>query len=178
MLSKRLSSVLEAHIRTQLPEISKKIKSMLRETQEDLVRYGVRGPSTPFECRSTVMKAIQEFCEKFREAMNGETRRNTYKGLFGPARIREIFRNEFPHEVASLDASYLSDKEIQMARRNAVGLHADLFVPNSAFEVCVCRAELSLSILVTDLRSSPPDGDPLLVVAMSSLPPSLPPSLS
>ncbi|EKX42826.1 hypothetical protein GUITHDRAFT_111196 [Guillardia theta CCMP2712] len=139
MLSKRLSSVLEAHIRTQLPEISKKIKSMLRETQEDLVRYGVRGPSTPFECRSTVMKAIQEFCEKFREAMNGESRRNTYKGLFGPARIREIFRNEFPQEVASLDASYLSDKEIQMARRNAVGLHADLFVPNSAFETLIKR---------------------------------------
>ena len=135
-LSRRLNQILENHIRLHMPEISKKVKYLLREAYEVQERYGSGCGDTHREQRAIVVSAIHRFCEAYREIMSGHARNST-KELYGPARIREIFTKDFRREIESMNSSELTDADIHTARRNAVGVNADLFVPNAAFEVLV-----------------------------------------
>jgi hypothetical protein len=67
------------------------------------------------------------------------------KELYGPARIREIFTKEFRKDIEKMNSSELTDADIHTARRNAVGVNADLFVPNAAFEVLNLLVHAALS---------------------------------
>mmetsp|Transcript_26133 Transcript_26133/g.60319 ORF Transcript_26133/g.60319 Transcript_26133/m.60319 type:complete len:676 (-) Transcript_26133:628-2655(-) len=139
-LSKRLNSLLEGHIRQVLPDISKKAKAMLREASEELTKYGDGGAQTSREQRAHVVSAIQGFCEDYKEAVLGVSRNLDDSRLYGSGCIREIFTSVFPDEVRQIDAkSELTDDDIHIVRRNAVGVKADLFVPNAAFETLVKR---------------------------------------
>ena len=98
-LSKRLNSILEGHIREHMPDISKKVKVMLREAQEELQQYGGEGAQTVREQRAIVVSAIHRFCESYKEAMEGRGVDSERAVLYGPACMRDIFTTEFPADV-------------------------------------------------------------------------------
>mmetsp|Transcript_22599 Transcript_22599/g.53413 ORF Transcript_22599/g.53413 Transcript_22599/m.53413 type:complete len:794 (-) Transcript_22599:1916-4297(-) len=137
-LSRRLNAILEDHIRACMPSISSKIKVMLHQAQQELQQFGDEDSQTEQQQRAIVLNAITRFCQNFGEYMEGRTVHRDQATLYGPARMRHIFTVEFRQSVHQLDTrQMMTDEQIHTVRRNAVGVRADLFVPNSAFETLV-----------------------------------------
>eukprot|EP00286_Rhodomonas_abbreviata_P023109 CAMPEP_0181296234 /NCGR_PEP_ID=MMETSP1101-20121128/4588_1 /TAXON_ID=46948 /ORGANISM="Rhodomonas abbreviata, Strain Caron Lab Isolate" /LENGTH=787 /DNA_ID=CAMNT_0023401071 /DNA_START=45 /DNA_END=2408 /DNA_ORIENTATION=+ len=137
-LSRRLNAILEDHIRGCMPGISAKIKDKLREAQEKLHQYGDDDLQTEQQQRASVLNAITRFCQRFAEFMEGRSINRDQAVIYGPARMRDIFTVEFRQSVHGMDTrQMMTDEQIHTVRRNAVGVRADLFVPNAAFETLV-----------------------------------------
>jgi len=137
-LSHRLNAILEDHIRSCMPDISNRVKTMLRDATAELEQIGGDDSQTEQQQRAVVLNCITRFCQNFSECMQGRSRLKDQSVLYGPARIRHIFTVEFKKSVNELDSRQaLTDEDIHTVRRNAVGVHADLFVPNAAFETLV-----------------------------------------
>mmetsp|Transcript_10305 Transcript_10305/g.23506 ORF Transcript_10305/g.23506 Transcript_10305/m.23506 type:complete len:760 (+) Transcript_10305:14-2293(+) len=136
-LSRMLNRILEDHIKQVLPSITKRVKDSLRVASTELADIG-DVVSTDREQRAVVLKSITSFMSAYEDAMEGRGNAVMDSALVGAARLRELFTGEFNANLASLGASQdVSDTEIMRIRKNVTGTKADLFVPNSAFEVLV-----------------------------------------
>ncbi|KAJ2654681.1 vacuolar protein sorting-associated protein 1 [Coemansia sp. RSA 1200] len=137
-LARKLNILLMHHIKITLPEIKAKISSALSRYRGELEQLGDPLTDAAGQAANTTLSIITEFCNDFRNALEGQsTDLSTYE-LGGGARISFVFHEIFSNGIKAIDPlEHVKDTDIRTILYNSTGSSPSLFVATSAFEVIV-----------------------------------------
>ncbi|XP_020279385.1 dynamin-1-like protein isoform X2 [Pseudomyrmex gracilis] len=135
-LAKTLNRLLMQHIRDCLPELKKRVDTMIAQYQALLNSYG-----EDIEDKSqTLLQIITKFANSYCATIEGTARNIELTQLCGGARICYIFHETFSKTLESINPlGGLTKYDIQTAILNATGPRPALFVPEVSFELLVKR---------------------------------------
>lgn len=158
-LTRSLNHVLIHHIKDCLPDIRKKVLSMLTDVQANLLALGESCESSENagENGRLLLRLISTFAQNFRNIVDGHELIHNGAGsgavsayggamlsdsteLYGGARIAYIFNESFVNRAVKQMNPFegLEDVDIRTAIANANGARGpSLFIPESAFELLV-----------------------------------------
>ena len=157
-LTRSLNHVLIHHIKDCLPDIRKKVLSMLTDVQANIVALGESCDSegNSGEMGRLLLRLISAFAQNFRNIVDGhEMASGATVGssdgaygsgysdsseLYGGARIAYIFNESFVNRAIKHMNPFegLEDVDIRTAIANANGARGpSLFIPEAAFELLV-----------------------------------------
>ncbi|PVU87342.1 hypothetical protein BB559_006091 [Furculomyces boomerangus] len=136
-LSRKLSMILNHHIKSTLPEIKAKVASNLVKYETELEQLG-----NPLDesgsSANTVLTIITEFCNDFSSVLDGHSNDVSSYELSGGARVSFVFHELYSNGVKSIDPlDQVKDSDIRTILYNSSGSSPALFVATSAFEVIV-----------------------------------------
>jgi len=136
-LAKHLNRILMEHVRDALPAIKdQEVVYLIRDCEAELQGYGES--IKPAEQGQLMLGLFTHFSNRFGDVIEGKLneQQDIPPGqLAGRARIDFIFRDVFARTLRNFDScDGVSDDEIRVAIRNAVGPRASLLIPEAAFE--------------------------------------------
>jgi len=135
-LARKLSTILMHHIRNTLPDIKTRIQSQLKKFEIELASLG--GAMGDTSSGNVVLSIITDFCNEFRQVIDGNSNDLSVNELAGGARISFVFHELFSNGVKSIDPfDAVKDADIRTILYNSSGSSPALFVTTSAFEVIV-----------------------------------------
>ncbi|KAL4401812.1 vacuolar protein sorting-associated protein 1 [Malassezia pachydermatis] len=135
-LARKLSTILMHHIRNTLPDIKTRIQSQLKKFELELASLG--GAMGDTSSGNVVLSIITDFCNEFRQVIDGNSNDLSVNELAGGARISFVFHELFSNGVKSIDPfDSVKDADIRTILYNSSGSSPALFVTTSAFEVIV-----------------------------------------
>ena len=131
-LARKLNSILLAHIKHCLPEIKAKIGSTLASQQAELHQLG----DNDISGQNTILSVITEFCNDYKDILDGNSPELSSSELSGGARISFVFHEIFYNAISCMDSfDQLRDNDIRTLLYNTSGSSPALFVPSSAFKI-------------------------------------------
>jgi replication fork clamp-binding protein CrfC len=137
-LAQKLNSILIRHIEKCLPELRTKINNMLIEKQKEIQTYGDPTLSTKNGQLGKLLQIITDFCNNYKNSIDGKISKLSINEIYGGARIKYIFNELFSKCIDNINpVEDLTLDEIRMAMNNATGPKGSLFVPQDAFEILV-----------------------------------------
>jgi len=145
-LAKTLNNVLLNHIRGTLPDLKQRITKMLGEAR---VAYAqLQNPlmdaDSPSARGAALLQMLTRFSSEFNESLNGSLKDMPSKTIFGGAKLRHVFEDEFTNAVNDLEPfAGLGPEQIQTVIKNASGTRTSLFIPEAAFE-SLAKRQISL----------------------------------
>jgi len=145
-LAKTLNNVLLNHIRGTLPDLKQRITKMLGEAR---VAYSqLQNPlmeaDSPSARGAALLQMLTRFSSQFNESLSGSLKDMPSKTIFGGAKLRHVFEDEFSHAVNDLEPfAGLGPEQIQTVIKNASGTRTSLFIPEAAFE-SLAKRQISL----------------------------------
>ena len=135
-LARKLSTILMHHIRNTLPDIKTRIQAQLKKFELELASLG--GAMGDANAGNAVLTIITDFCNDFRQVIDGNSNDLSVNELAGGARISFVFHELFSSGVKSIDPfDSVKDTDIRTILYNSSGSSPALFVTTSAFEVIV-----------------------------------------
>lgn len=135
-LARKLSTILMHHIRNTLPDIKARIQSQLKKFELELASLG--GAMGDTSSGNVVLSIITDFCNDFRQVIDGNSNDLSVNELAGGARISFVFHELFSNGIKSIDPfDAVKDADIRTILYNSSGSSPALFVTTSAFEVIV-----------------------------------------
>ncbi|KAL3844063.1 hypothetical protein ACJIZ3_001466 [Penstemon smallii] len=138
-LAKKLSQILEQHIRIVLPKFKSELNSRLVAVIKELHTYGDVMESKG-EQGAVLSNILTKYCEAFSAMVDGKNQEMSTKELSGGARIKYIFQSSFVKCLEEVDpCEDITDDDIRIAILNATGPRNALFVPEGPFENLVRR---------------------------------------
>jgi len=148
-LAKTLNGVLLRHIQRSLPDLRQRVSKMLGEARIEMAKYEnplIDGSSS--SARSAMLlQLLNRFNDEFKESLQGcldEKSTNGNNGLFGGAKLRLIFEDQFGDVVTHIQPfAGIADDEISTLITNSAGTRNPLFIPENAFEA-LARRQISL----------------------------------
>ena len=170
-LAKTLNAVLLRHIQAALPALRQRVTTMLGNARLEVAKYSspLADCTTPDARGAVLLQLLNRFSDEFKEALEGRTDNNqggtsgsgsgsgTSSGsgnsssnngsdtaVFGGAKLRQVFEDQFGRTVAELKTfTGVDDDDIAMLIKNSAGVRNPLFVPENAFET-LARRQISL----------------------------------
>jgi len=145
-LAKTLNNVLLNHIRGTLPDLKQRVTKMLADAR---VAYAqLQNPlmeaDSPSARGAALLQMLTRFSTEFNESLNGSLKDMPGKTLFGGAKLRHVFEDEFSKAVDDLEPfAGLGPEQIQTVIKNASGTRTSLFIPEAAFE-SLAKRQISL----------------------------------
>lgn len=138
-LSNKISKLMQRHIEKSLPDIRSKISTLLNR---DKSRYeGLKSQidfSTEEGANSFIFDKISEYCEIYRELIQGTNVQKATDELRGGAKINATIETSFRDVIDQMDPfSCLTDKEIRTAIANARGVNPELMIPEEAVRILI-----------------------------------------
>lgn len=134
-LGKKLNQILEKHIRMLLPYLKAQINAQMASVKRELSSYGEITESETGR-GNLVLNILKKFSDAFKSGIEGKNEEILTSELGGGARIHYIFQSVFVKRLDDVDpCDGLSDKDIQTAIENAIGLRSALFVPEVPFQI-------------------------------------------
>jgi replication fork clamp-binding protein CrfC len=131
-LARKLNSILLAHIKHCLPEIKAKISSCLASQQAELHQLG----DCDVSGQNTILSIITEFCNDYKDILDGNSPELSSNELSGGARISFVFHEIIYNAITCMDSfDQLRDNDIRTLLYNTSGSSPALFVPSSAFKI-------------------------------------------
>ncbi|KNE69338.1 hypothetical protein AMAG_13708 [Allomyces macrogynus ATCC 38327] len=137
-LARKLNMILLHHIKNTLPEIKNRISAALQKYQAELAQLGdpIDDPSS--STANVVLSVITEFCNDFRNLLDGTAGDLSTVELSGGARISFVFHELFSNGIKAIDPfDQIKDTDIRTIMYNSSGSQPALFVGAQAFEVLV-----------------------------------------
>ena len=134
-LAKKLSVILMQHIRTNLPDIKNKIIMNLQKCENELTSLGehIEGGN-----QNMILSIISEFCNGYRDLLDGESPELSTVELNGGARISFVFHEIFASAVSSMDPfDMIKDVDIRTLLYNSAGATPSLFVAAGGFQTLI-----------------------------------------
>jgi len=148
-LAKTLNQVLLRHIQRTLPDLKQRVSKMLGDARVEMAKYNnplLDGSSTSSRS-AMLLQLLNRFNDEFKESLEGsldEKNTNAQNGLFGGAKLREIFEDQFGDVVTRIQPfANIGDDEINTLITNSAGSRNPLFIPENAFEA-LARRQISL----------------------------------
>jgi Dynamin central region/Dynamin GTPase effector domain len=151
-LSRILSHLMLAAIRSWIPRVRGEVSLMLQTAENELASLG---PSVDTidtaSAGQTVLRLLTRYASNFCDMVEGRTHADASddlltRVLFGGARIQEHVRSRFASAVGEWMRGFVSSahttlpsSEILMALRNSAGARPALFIPEAAFVALVRR---------------------------------------
>lgn len=145
-LAKTLNNVLLNHIRGTLPDLKQRVTKMLADAR---VAYAqLQNPlmeaDSPSARGAALLQMLTRFSTEFNESLNGSLKDMPGKTLYGGAKLRHVFEDEFSKAVDDLEPfAGLGPDQIQTVIKNASGTRTSLFIPEAAFE-SLAKRQISL----------------------------------
>ncbi|OMJ30270.1 Vacuolar protein sorting-associated protein 1 [Smittium culicis] len=137
-LSRKLSMILNHHIKATLPEIKAKVASNLTKYQAELDQLGDPQDDQSGGNANTVLSIITEFTNDFCMVLDGHSNDVSSYELSGGARVSFVFHELYANGIKSIDPlDQVKDSDIRTILYNSSGSSPALFVATSAFEVIV-----------------------------------------
>ncbi|CCH62569.1 hypothetical protein TBLA_0H02850 [Henningerozyma blattae CBS 6284] len=137
-LAKILNQILINHIKVKLPDIKTRLNTLIGQTEQELVSYGVSVGQTTENKANLILDLMNKFASKFISSIDGTSTDVGTKELCGGARIYYIYNDIFGASLKSINpTSNLSVLDIRTAIRNSTGPRASLFVPELAFDLLI-----------------------------------------
>lgn len=134
-LAKKLNQILEKHIRMLLPHLKAQINAQMTSVKKELSFYGEITESETGR-GALVLNILKKFSDAFKSGIEGKNEEILTSELGGGARINYIFQSVFVKRLDDVDpCDGLTDKDIQTAIENAIGLRSALFVPEVPFQI-------------------------------------------
>lgn len=135
-LARKLSTILMHHIRNTLPDIKARIAAQLKKFEQELAALG--GPMGESNSGAVVLAIITDFCNEFRQVIDGSSNDLSVNELAGGARISFVFHELYSNGIKSIDPfESVKDADIRTILYNSSGSSPALFVGTMAFEVIV-----------------------------------------
>jgi len=134
------------HIRGSLPDLKQRVTKMLADAR---VAYAqLQNPlmeaDSPSARGAALLQMLTRFSTQFNESLNGSLKDMPGKTLFGGAKLRHVFEDEFSKAVDDLEPfAGLGPEQIQTVIKNASGTRTSLFIPEAAFE-SLAKRQISL----------------------------------
>jgi len=139
-LAKTLNRVLLGHIQRSLPDLRQRVSKMLGEARLEMAKYNsplIDGSSSSAR-GAILLQLLNRFNDEFKESLQGcmdEKDKSSSEGLFGGAKLREIFEDQFGQVIQRIQPfAALPDDEINTLIINSSGSRNPLFIPENAFE--------------------------------------------
>ncbi|PVV02492.1 hypothetical protein BB560_003054 [Smittium megazygosporum] len=137
-LSRKLSYILNHHIKATLPEIRAKVTASLARYQAELEQLGDPNDEKAGGMSNTVLSIITEFCNEFCQVLDGQSNDVSAYELSGGARISFVYHELYSNGIKSIDPlESIKDTDIRTIVYNSSGSTPSLFVATNAFEVIV-----------------------------------------
>ena len=136
-LAKTLNSVFLRHIRATLPDLKQRVTKMLGDARAAYAQ--LQNPlidaDTPAGRGAALLQMLTRFSTEFGDSLAGTLKDMPGKTLFGGAKLRHVFVDQFGRAVDELEPfAGLGPDQIQTVIRNASGTRTALFIPEAAFE--------------------------------------------
>ena len=136
-LAKTLNAVFLRHIRATLPDLKQRVTKMLGEARAAYAQ--LQNPlvdaDTPAGRGAALLQMLTRFSTEFSESLAGSLKDMPGKTLFGGAKLRHVFADQFSRAVDELEPfAGLGPDQIQTIIKNASGTRTSLFIPEAAFE--------------------------------------------
>lgn len=130
-LAKRLNDILLNHIKMTLPDIKTRIDNRLMKARSDLAALGPAELGSP---SSVVLSVVTEFCENYRQTLEGHNKDVSAQELSGGARVAYVFHEIFANGIKVLDPfDTITDGDIRTILHNSAGVTPALFVNAKPF---------------------------------------------
>jgi len=145
-LAKTLNNVLLHHIRSTLPDLKQRVTKMLGDAR---IAYAqLQNPlmeaDSPSARGAVLLQMLTRFSTQFNESLSGSLKDMPGKTLFGGAKLRHVFEDEYSKAVDELEPfAGLGPDQIQTVIKNASGTRTSLFIPEAAFE-SLAKRQISL----------------------------------
>ncbi|OLY82069.1 Vacuolar protein sorting-associated protein 1 [Smittium mucronatum] len=137
-LSRKLSMILNHHIKATLPEIKSKVAMNLSKYEAELEQLGNPLDDQAGGTANTILSIITEFCNDFCMVLDGHSNDISSYELSGGARVSFVFHELYSNGIKSIDPlEHVKDSDIRTILYNSSGSSPALFVATSAFEVIV-----------------------------------------
>ena len=136
-LAKTLNNVLLNHIRATLPDLKQRVSRMLSEARIAYSRLQnpLMEADTPAARGAALLQMLTRFSTEFNESLAGSLKDMPGKTLFGGAKLRHVFEDQYSRAVDELEPfAGLGPEQIQTVIKNASGTRTSLFIPEAAFE--------------------------------------------
>ena len=136
-LAKTLNAVFLKHIRATLPDLKQRVTKMLGDARAAYAR--LQNPlvdtDTPAGRGAALLQMLTRFSTEFADSLAGTLKDMPGKSLFGGAKLRHVFQDQFGRAVDELEPfAGLGPEQIQTIIKNASGTRTSLFIPEAAFE--------------------------------------------
>ncbi|VUZ50010.1 unnamed protein product, partial [Hymenolepis diminuta] len=137
-LQATLNQQLTNHIRDTLPTLRNRLQTQMLSLEKDVEAFKSLRPDDPSYKTKALIHLVNNFSEKFVNAIDGHSGAISVDSLSGGAEINRIFHERFPLDLfeIQIDEKALR-REIAYAIRNVQGIRGGLFTPDQAFDVIV-----------------------------------------
>ncbi|KAI9322133.1 Dynamin central region-domain-containing protein [Dichotomocladium elegans] len=134
-LAAKLNKILMHHIKNTLPEIKAKIQAALSKYLNELAQLGDPLGDNSSQQANFVLNIITEFCNEFRDIIDGKSNDLSSYELSGGARISFVFYELYGNGIKAIDPlEQTKDGEIRVLLYNTSGTSPSLFIATKAFE--------------------------------------------
>ena len=131
-LAKKLNFILMHHIQRCLPEIKAKITGNLQKYQSELAVLG----DNELNGQNMILSVITDFCNEYKNILDGESFEISSNELTGGARISFVFHQMFFEAINTMDPfEQVRDNDIRTLLYNTSGSTPALFIAPVAFEI-------------------------------------------
>ena len=134
-LSRKLNIILMSHIRTVLPDIKSKISLTLQKYESELISLGDNQEGSN---QNLLLSIISEFCNEYRDLLDGASAELSTAELNGGARISFVFHEIFASAITGMDPfDMIKDVDIRTLLYNSAGATPSLFVAAGGFKTLI-----------------------------------------